>query len=68
MLTYWNEDSVSFQFMGQDNALATEQAFRALIAFSQFQAAVQAIEATRNRSYGVCSLQEYDKAKKRDAS
>ncbi|WP_296773256.1 carbamoyl-phosphate synthase large subunit [Varibaculum sp.] len=54
---------------GYEIRTATTSADKPIITtISQFQAAVQAIEATRNRSYGVCSLQEYDKAKKRDAS
>lgn len=54
---------------GYEIRTATTSADKPIITtISQFQAAVQAIEATRNRSYGVCSLQEYDKAKKRDAN
>lgn len=54
---------------GYEIRTATTSADKPIITtISQFQAAVQAIEATRNRAYGVCSLQEYDKAKKRDAS
>lgn len=54
---------------GYEIRTATTSADKPIITtISQFQAAVQAIEATRNRSYGVCSLQEYGKAKKRDAN
>lgn len=49
---------------GYEIRTATTAADKPIITtMSQFQAAVQAIEATRDRSYGVCSLQEYDKAK-----
>ena len=49
---------------GYEIRTATTSADKPIITtISQFQAAVQAIEATRDRTYGVCSLQEYDKAK-----
>lgn len=49
---------------GYEIRTATTAADKPIITtMSQFQAAVQAIEATRDRTYGVCSLQEYDKAK-----